>query len=79
MDVKITYNWLCEYLETDASAHEIQKYLSLCGPSVEKVEKRGMIGYLILKSHPTELMRLPSSVLLKNVKQFCRDLAKKQN
>ncbi len=41
MDVKITYNWLCEYLETDASAHEIQKYLSLCGPSVEKVEKKG--------------------------------------
>lgn len=32
MDVKITYNWLLEYLDTDATAHEIQKYLSLCGP-----------------------------------------------
>lgn len=39
MNIKITYDWLLEYLETDASPYEIQKYLSLCGPSVEKVEK----------------------------------------
>lgn len=39
MNIKITYDWLLEYLETDADLFEIQKYLSLCGPSVEKVEK----------------------------------------
>lgn len=39
MNIKITYNWLREYLETDATAYELQKYLSLCGPSVETVEK----------------------------------------
>lgn len=38
MNVKITYNWLLEYLETDAKPDQIQEYLSLCGPSVEKVE-----------------------------------------
>lgn len=41
MNLKITYNWLLEYLETDADPYEIQKYLSLCGPSVERVEKIG--------------------------------------
>lgn len=39
MNIKITYNWLLDYLGTDASPYEIQKYLSLCGSSVEKVEK----------------------------------------
>ncbi len=40
MNIKITYNWLLEYLDTDAEPYEIQQYLSLCGPSVEKVEKK---------------------------------------
>lgn len=39
MNIKITYNWLLEYLETDADPYEIQKCLSLCGPSIESVEK----------------------------------------
>src|SRR3989344_6787671 len=39
MNIKITYNWLLDYLDTDADPYEIQKYLSLCGPSVESVEK----------------------------------------
>lgn len=39
MNIKITHNWLKEYLETDASPEQIQKYLSLCGPSVELVTK----------------------------------------
>lgn len=39
MNIKITYNWLLDYLETDASPYELQKYLSLSGPSIEKVEK----------------------------------------
>ena len=41
MNIKITYNWLLEYLDTDASPYELQKYLSLCGPSVEQVNKMG--------------------------------------
>lgn len=41
MNVKITYNWLLEYLETDATPYEIQNYLSICGPSVESVTKIG--------------------------------------
>ncbi|GAB4219139.1 MAG: phenylalanine--tRNA ligase subunit beta [Candidatus Microgenomates bacterium] len=39
MNIKITYNWLLDYLETDATPYEIQKYLSLSGPSIERVEK----------------------------------------
>jgi phenylalanyl-tRNA synthetase beta chain len=39
MNIKITYNWLLDYLDTDADPYEIQKYLSLCGPSVEHVIK----------------------------------------
>lgn len=39
MNIKITHKWLLDYLETDATPNEIQKYLSLCGPSVETVEK----------------------------------------
>ena len=41
MNIKITYNWLLEYLETDADPYEMQKYLSLSGPSIETVEKVG--------------------------------------
>ncbi len=39
MNIKITYNWLLEYLDTDADPYELQTYLSLCGPSIERVEK----------------------------------------
>ncbi|PIZ64804.1 phenylalanine--tRNA ligase subunit beta [Candidatus Roizmanbacteria bacterium CG_4_9_14_0_2_um_filter_39_13] len=41
MNIKITYDWLLEYLDTDADPYELQKYLSLCGPSIETVEKVG--------------------------------------
>lgn len=41
MNIKITYNWLLEYLDTDANPYEIGKYLSLCGPSVERIDKIG--------------------------------------
>ncbi len=39
MNIKITYNWLLEYLETSATPEQLQKYLSLCGPSIERIEK----------------------------------------
>lgn len=41
MNIKITYNWLFDYLDTDATPSEMQKYLSLCGPSIERVDKIG--------------------------------------
>jgi phenylalanyl-tRNA synthetase beta chain len=41
MNIKITHNWLLEYLETDATPYEIQNYLSLCGPSIESVTQAG--------------------------------------
>jgi phenylalanyl-tRNA synthetase beta chain len=41
MNIKITYNWLLEYLDTDASPDQVREYLSLCGPSIESVEKVG--------------------------------------
>ena len=41
MNIKITYNWLREYIDTDADVHELQKYLSLCGASVEHVIEVG--------------------------------------
>ncbi|MFH0773005.1 MAG: phenylalanine--tRNA ligase subunit beta [bacterium] len=39
MNIKITHNWLLDYLETDATPEEIQKYLSLCGPSIERIDE----------------------------------------
>ncbi|MBI1862900.1 hypothetical protein HYS00_02155 [Candidatus Microgenomates bacterium] len=41
MNIKITYDWLLEFLDTDADPYELQKYLSLCGPGVERIEKIG--------------------------------------
>jgi len=41
MNIKITYNWLLEYLDTNTTPYELQKYLSLCGPSIESVKKVG--------------------------------------
>jgi len=41
MNIKITHNWLLEYLDTDATPNEIRDYLSLCGPSIESVNKVG--------------------------------------
>lgn len=39
MDILIPDNWLRDYLKTKADAKDIAQYLSLCGPSVEKIEK----------------------------------------
>jgi phenylalanyl-tRNA synthetase beta chain len=41
VNIKITHNWLLDYLDTNATPYEIQKYLSLCGPSVENLQKIG--------------------------------------
>jgi phenylalanyl-tRNA synthetase beta chain len=39
MNIKITFDWILDYLETDCDAYNFSKYISLCGPSFEKVEK----------------------------------------
>lgn len=38
MNILIPDRWLREYLDTKVKPVEIQKYLSLCGPSVERIE-----------------------------------------
>lgn len=37
MNILIPHHWLLEHLETEATPQEIQKYLSLSGPSVERI------------------------------------------
>lgn len=39
MDIKISQNWLSDYIETNASPAKIAELLTLYGPSVERVEK----------------------------------------
>jgi phenylalanyl-tRNA synthetase beta chain len=39
MDIKILDSWLREFLETTAKPADLAKDLSLCGPSIERVEK----------------------------------------
>ena len=41
MNILISDNWLRDYLKTSASPEKIAKFLSLSGPSVEKVAKAG--------------------------------------
>ena len=41
MNIKITHSWLMEFLDTKATPLQIQEYLSLCGPSIERIEKAG--------------------------------------
>src|SRR5689334_3810429 len=41
MDIKISDNWLREFLKTKESAKKIGEQLALSGPSVEKVTKVG--------------------------------------
>lgn len=41
MDIKILDSWLRDFLQTEATEKEIAKYLSLCGPSVERTKKEG--------------------------------------
>ncbi|MBD3279330.1 MAG: hypothetical protein GF390_01305 [Candidatus Pacebacteria bacterium] len=40
MNILIPHHWLLEHLTTKAKPAELQKYLSLCGPSVERIEEK---------------------------------------
>lgn len=39
MDIKILDSWLRDYLDTPAKPEKIAECLSLCGPSIERIEK----------------------------------------
>lgn len=39
MDLLIPNSWLKKYLDTNATPSEIAKYLSLCGPSIERTKR----------------------------------------
>ena len=39
MNISIPHQWLLDHLKTKAKPQEIQEFLSLSGPSVEKVEE----------------------------------------
>ena len=41
MNIKIPVSWLRQYLKTDLTAKSIANYLTLSGPSVERIEKEG--------------------------------------
>lgn len=41
MNILIPDSWLREYLETKATSKQIKEYLSLCGPSVERIHEDG--------------------------------------
>src|SRR3990172_752112 len=40
MNIKVPVSWLREYLKTDVNAKTIANYLTLSGPSVERIEKQ---------------------------------------
>ncbi|HKY74364.1 MAG TPA: hypothetical protein VJ246_03585, partial [Patescibacteria group bacterium] len=39
MNILVPHEWLKNHLETHATPEEIQRILSLCGPSVERIEE----------------------------------------
>jgi len=39
MDLLIPNSWLHKFLDTKATPSELAKYLSLCGPSIERIKK----------------------------------------
>lgn len=41
MNILIPDNWLRDYLKTKATPEQIKEYLSLCGPSVERINRNG--------------------------------------
>ncbi len=41
MQILIPDSWLREFIETDATPKQIQEALSLCGPSVDRLHKKG--------------------------------------
>jgi phenylalanyl-tRNA synthetase beta chain len=62
MDIKILDSWLREHLKTDANQNDIAKCLTLCGPSIEKVEliklnsKNDYIYHIEITTNRVDLM-----------------------
>lgn len=58
MNISIPHSWLKEFLTTEASPAKIAECLSLCGPSVEQLEKTGddYIYHLEVTTNRVDLM-----------------------
>ena len=72
MDILIPDGWLREHLDTKAKPQQIANLLSLCGPSIEKVDK--VSGDYIYHVH----LRGAQNVILIRLYQILADLALKQ-
>jgi len=89
MDIKILDSWLREFLETKATPTDVAKYLSLCGPSAERIEKFGndfiydievttnridtASVYGIAREASAILPRFKVAAKLKHIKSFSND------
>ena len=40
MNIAVPYLWLCDHLQTSASPEDMQRLLSLSGPSIERIEEK---------------------------------------
>lgn len=59
MNIFVSYNWLKEYLKTDLAPEEFASRVSLCGPSVERINYQGadldkiVVGKILkVEKHP---------------------------
>ena len=55
MNILIPDSWLHEYLQTKATPKQIKEYLSLCGPSIERIDyvgKDAIYGIEVTSNRP---------------------------
>ena len=79
MDIKIIDSWLRDYLTTSAKPTEIAKYLSLCGPSVERIEKLDKDFLYDIEITTNRIDEVVFTELPAKPPQFYQDLESKQN
>lgn len=68
MEIKLSYNWIKEYLQTDLDPKEFAKIVSLYGPSIEKVEFN-----TDLNDHILEIETTPNRVDIASVIGISRE------
>ena len=73
MDIKILDSWLREFLETKATPPDVAKYLSLSGPSAERIEK---FGNDFVYDIEVTTNRIDTASCLWNCTGSCRDFTK---
>ena len=55
MNILVPDSWLREYLKTKATPSQIKEYLSLCGPSVERITKDRVYEIEITSNRPDSM------------------------